>query len=153
MLKDRFMNGVAAGAIAYIPTWIFNHFAYKYHFTQIRFADFAAFLIFGKPMENGLELWMARFGTMFFLAFCGVIFIYLVPRITSRYFIFKGWFFAVAVWFLCFSVTKLFKIQMLAKHDLKSAISNLIAASLWGLTTAYVIKLLSKNERMHNKIQ
>lgn len=147
-LNDRLMRGILAGTLAYIPTWIFNHFALYFKITKINFADFASFVIFGAPDKTNFETWFARFGTMFFLGLCGALFVLLVPHISSRYFYFKAWFYAAGLWFLIFAITKLFKIDGFTKVDASSALSNLIGASIWGLATAFVLKYLN---RKHHK--
>ena len=114
-LNDRFVTGIIAGSLAYLPTWIYNHFAHNYHFAKIRFVDFSAIMILGAPAKTNWEIWFTRFGTMFFLSLCGALFVFLIPQISSRYFMIKGWFFAVSLWFLIFSVTKLFKVEGLSK--------------------------------------
>ena len=146
-MNDRFVRGIIAGSLAYLPTWIYNHTAHNYHFAKIRFVDFSAIMILGAPAKTNWEIWFTRFGTMFFLSLCGALFVFLIPQISSRYFMIKGWYFAVSLWFLIFSVTKLFKVEGLSKLDLKSAVSNFIAASIWGLVTADILRLIDKREK------
>ena len=144
-MTDRFLRGVAAGVIAYAPTWLYNYVAYSFfHFPKYRFADFASVMILGIPARGSIELWFARLVTLFFLALCGAVFAFLVPQLTSRYLYFKGWFYSVTIWFLCFTVTKLFKIPYLSSQDINTALSNLIAATIWGLSLAYTMQLLVK---------
>jgi len=142
-ITDRFTRGFIAGLIASIPVTIVNLVSH-YLFQTISYAHFAAIMIFGHTFESTLELLFAIGCVIFFEAGLGGIFAYLITGLTSKNLLFKGWIFGLAVWFISYVITLLFKVPGLAVLPLKSSCSNLISSSIYGLVLAYILMKLNR---------
>lgn len=139
LIKDRFTRGFLSGAIAGIPIVISSAIAYNLQWTTLRWAHFAAVLIYGRKYETLWENLFASLATLFFTGLLGIIFAYLIPKMTSRNYLLKGWVFSVAIWFLCYAVTLLFQVPELQNIPLKTAFFNFILATIWGLALGYAL--------------
>lgn len=147
LLADRFTRGALAGFIAAIPVTILNHLS-KVLFATVSWSDFAGTMIFGHKPQDLLEFSFASGGELFFTSLVGGIFALLIPSLTSRNLLFKGWTYSCLVWFGSYAVTLLFKVPGLAGTNFKSAFSNFVGASLWGILLGYfLIKLTKKLPR------
>lgn len=145
MLNDRFTRGFIAGGITGIPIIIYNLLS-QYFFETIAYYDFAGTLIYGHRPIMLQERILAFGGVIFFVALLGSVFAMLIPNLQSKNIILKGWVFGCTVWFFSYSVTVLFQIPGLSEIDFKSALSNFLGASLWGVLLAYTISILDKRK-------
>lgn len=127
------MSGIIAG----VPTFILALIGYNLHWTTIRWAHFASVLIYGREYKTLLENLFATSTTFFFTGLMGITFAYIIPHITSRNYLLKGWVFSIAIWFVSYAITLLFKVPELANVPLKSAFFNFVEATLWGLALGY----------------
>lgn len=147
-MKDRFTVGLLSGIGAGIVASLANLFITQIlHFGNLRFIDFSAVFIYGrKPHTLGEDLF-AWVGYVAFTSFLGVLFAYLIPHISSQNFMLKSIFFGIAVWFFSYALTFLFQSPFLQNISLPSAISNLIAASIFGLVMGWLYLRLWKRDR------
>ena len=139
-MKDRFTKGFLAGLISGIPTLIFSLIAKELNLTTLRWANFAAILIYGRKSMNLME---EIFSILAVFAICGVlgiIFSLVIPKISSVNYLLKSWIFSITFWFSVFTITMLFKVPGLQIIPGKTAIMNFIQATLWGLSLGYCLK-------------
>ncbi|EEG79074.1 hypothetical protein [Dethiobacter alkaliphilus] len=148
MMKDRFSNGFLAGFLAGIVPVVINFSGRALDLTTIVWSDFIALFIFGSmTTEGAAELVFAVSVLTVFLGVLGGIFArYILPSLNSQRHLFKGLLFGTTSWILFFSIPYLFQLPDLDEVALKSAMTNFISASLWGLTMAYILK------RIDNKV-
>ncbi len=138
-MKDRFIIGFVSGVIAGILPNIFNWSAYHLHLSTLRWADFMGALVYGKKPVTIVETYFATVYVYFFLGLLGILFSYLIPKITSKNYLFKGVIFSLFIWFLAHTITVLFKVPELTNLPLKTALSNSVSAILWGLSLGYTL--------------
>ncbi len=69
----------------------------------------------------------------------GIIFAFFIPKISSANFLLKSWIFGVLIWFAAFMVTVLFKVPGLVIIPFKTAVANLVQASIWGFSLGYCL--------------
>lgn len=144
-MKDRFSRGLVAGAIGGVVNNIAGFVSFNIlNFTDLRFSDYAAVMLFGRKSANIPELLFAALGQIAFSAFLGVIFVYLLRLITSRHLYLKAWFYSITVWFAVYALTVLFRVPALARIELNTAISNFIVASVYGIVLALVLRLFER---------
>lgn len=139
-MKDRFTNGFISGIIAGLVPWAFNWGTRALELNTVVWADFMGVFILGKRPDAVVELAFlvgVQFG---FLGILGGVFALILPHLSSRRHLFKGAVFGVAVWFILFSLPVLFRIGQLEAVPLKTAVSNLIGAILWGIALAFILK-------------
>ena len=133
-MEDRLTRGFSAGVVGGLLMNLWAFFAGMMGFTTRRIVDWAAIMIYAhRPPFTSGELLFAFFGQLFFAGALGVVFAYLVPRVTSRHLLFRGWFFSVMTWFFIYGVTTLFKVEGTVPTPLNTAIANFIAATIYGL--------------------
>lgn len=142
------MRGFISGTIAWPLPFIINHGAYYFNFSTLRWGDFAGILIYGTRPVDLLENLFAIAGVFFFLGFLGIVFSYLIPQISSQYYLFKSWFYGIALWFLFFATTVLFKLPHLEIIPLRTAFVNFISASLWGITLGLSLKWFDSRTKL-----
>ncbi len=148
-MNDRFTSGFVAGVvggfIAYLNNFIFIHF---FKFGSLRYSDFSSILIFGHrsaSIEEGLLSSLAFLG---FSGSLGVIFSYLIPRISERFYWYKALIYGFGIWFCIYAVTSLFKVPSLTDISFPSALTNSISSALYGLITAWAFRRLTKAETL-----
>lgn len=144
-LRDRFYRGFICGVIAGMPSFLYNTAAYFLNFATLRWLDFSAILIYGERAKNLFETLFAVASVFFFLGILGIVFCYLLPTISSSHYLFKSWAYGVTLWFMFFGMTTLFKIPTLYFVPLKTAFSNFIASSIWGISLGMALKWFDKN--------
>jgi len=146
ILKDRFFRGAIAGVIAGIPMNIWSYFAYYINFTQMRYVDWAAVLVYGDRPTVFLHLLFAQLVQFLWVGFLGATFAYLIPIITSRGVLIKGAFYGVFVGFVVYSITTILKVQYLAQTSFETSISNYLGGLIWGIVMAEVLLIMSRSE-------
>lgn len=144
-MKDRFTRGFTAGVLAGIITSVWNLLSYHLlHMSNLRFLDFAAVFIFGNTAMTIWEMLLSLVGTIIFFGFLGSVFIYLITLITSENLIFKSFLFGIAVWFVSYAISILFKLPELEKVTFLTALSNFFGSSIYGICLGFSLKILDK---------
>lgn len=143
-LKDRFTRGSIAGLIGGIFTTVLGMVFYLIKFGTLRFADFAAILVYGRKAQGLLELLFATVIHWGFSAAVGIIFVFLLKAIGTKNLIYKGWFFGVGIWFFSYITTELFKIPEMETISFTSAVSNFLVSSLYGIMMSGALLYLEK---------
>ncbi len=143
-MEDRFTRGFFAGFLAGVIQAAYNLLANYLRITTVSWFSVAGVLIYGhRPRTTAEEIfsWLIAMG---FSGAMGVLFAYLLPQVTSHQYHFKGIFFGVAVWFVSFALTVLFRIPGLSQVDFASALTNFVGACIWGVLTAEFLRRLGK---------
>lgn len=135
-ISDRFTKGFLAGIIGGVTTTILGYLFFLLKFGSMRFADFAAIMIYGRKAKEFLELLFATLIHWGFSGAGGALFVNLIKIIATKNLIFKGWFFGVSIWFFVYIVTELFEIPEMKTISLSSSVSNFLASSLYGIVMA-----------------
>lgn len=135
--RDRFLTGFVAGFIAGIPMNIVSYIMFKLNIAHITFVDWAGIVIYGnRPQELSTTIF-ALLVQLIFAGMLGVIFAYLVAGIfNSKNYLFKGWVFAFASWFIIYSLAVIMKISQVTQIPLGTAITDFAGATVYGLTLA-----------------
>lgn len=132
-MKDRITRGFIAGIISGIVPFALNFGSYYINFTTARWSEFMGVLLFGSPPATIGKVIFAVIAVFIFLGFLGTIFALTVPLVSSRSYLLKGFMYGTAIWFISFSATTFFQIAELQAPPLKTAVTNFISASLWGI--------------------
>jgi len=141
-LRDRFTRGFLAGIIAAVPSLLFALIAFWLNWTTLRWATFAAILIYGRRSLNLAEEVFSTLAVFMLCGIFGIIFVFLIPKLTSVNLLLKSWVFGVTIWFLAFVATLLFKVPGLLIIPFKTVVINLIQATIWGLLLGYCLSWL-----------
>jgi len=145
-MQDKLTRGFVAGIIGGIAANIWSFFSGAIGFTKLRFVDWASIIIYAHtpPFSFGETLW-ALLIQLGYTGGLGIIFIYLISKVTTRNLLFKGWLFAEAIWFLTYAITTLFKVDGAIPIALPTAISDFISSAVFGLVQAKALQMLPYN--------
>lgn len=144
-MEDRLYRGFAAGCLGGIVASAFGHLLYFLGFTTLRIADWAAILIFAHVPPFSLEEHL--FAVFIHIGFCGAIgsiFAYFILTVTSRKILFKGWMLGTTPYFVIYLLTSLFQTPGTVPVPFKTAFSNYITSSIFGIIMGYSFKLLDQ---------
>jgi hypothetical protein len=139
-LKDRFTRGFLSGVIAGIPSLAFALIVFSLKWTTLRWAHFAAILIYGRKSIVLEEEVFSTLAVFFFCGILGIFFAFIIPKISGTNYLLKSWVFGVTIWFFAFAITLLFKVPELLVIPYKTVVSNFIEATIWGLSLGYCLK-------------
>lgn len=143
VFSDRFTRGFISGLLGGVLIFPLNMFS-KLLFDTLAFSDFAGVIIFGHKPISIPEFILATCGVFFFEAFLGGVFAHLITGVQSKNLYLKAWVFSCLVWFGSYAISILFKVPELANIPFKTALSNFIDATIWGLFLAYSLIILDK---------
>ncbi|MTI61053.1 MAG: hypothetical protein FH762_13960 [Firmicutes bacterium] len=146
---DRFTRGFVAGVLAAIIQSIIGFVLFYLNLTELRWQNFASVLIYGRePLLFG-ERVFAELSVWFFSGLMGIIFAYIISKITgSRDYLLKGFVFAETVWFSTFAITLLYKVPEFKIITLKTSIANFVLSAIWGLLVAWILYRLDTQEKV-----
>lgn len=145
MYRDRLFRGFIAGVAGGVAMNIFSLLAITMNWTELPFWMWAAILVLGREQIGGApETILGVIAHLMFTGFLGIIFSFLVPYIKSRGILVKGLLFSIATWFSIYGVTHLFNVQGTSPIELRTAVSNLTGAVVYGIVTAWALTYLYK---------
>ena len=121
---DRFYRGLVAGTVAGIPMNIWSNVTREFGFGELRFLDWAGMVIYGSLPVTLFQQAYAQIIQFFWLGFLGVIFSFLIPKVTSRGDIGKAVFFGVIMGFILYAIPVLFKVPNLTATDSVTVLNN-----------------------------
>ena len=148
ILKDRYTRGFIAGLLSGLVALALNLFSYYIlHFATLLWGDFVAGIVFRRKVESSWEYIFAMVLGVLFTAVLGIMFSLIIPQIKSKYLWFKGLIFGAALWFIFYTITIMFRIPTLTVIPPKTALSNLISASIWGILLGVFLNFL--DYRLH----
>lgn len=147
-LEDRFLRGFLAGVIASLIQNTVNLFSYHVlNYAKKRYLDFASEMLLGRMPETLFEAIFAQISQILFSGFLGVLFAYLLVSINTKNYLFKGWLYAIILWFFIYASGIAFKIPSLHKVAIQTAVSNFIGTTIYGLVLAETLHRLDKKLR------
>jgi hypothetical protein len=136
-LLSGFLAGLLAGVV--MVGWNLFDF-YFLHLTKTRLLDYLNILTSGLPPHGPGEVLFAQGLHLLWLGFLGVVFAYLVPFISSRNFLFRGWLYSIVVWILTDTFPVIFHVAHLEKTPFPTRLSAAIGATFWGLVLAWILE-------------
>jgi hypothetical protein len=151
-VEDRFTQGFIAGLVGWLPQELFTWaMFYWFHIVKFRYHDFAAMIVFNYKPKAMWETIFAELIVLFFVGFLGAVFSMLIKAIFSSNLLFKGWSYSVICWFLIYCAVTLFTVKgIYGTMDSKTALINLIAASIWGIVMAWTLLFLNRKYGVKN---
>lgn len=139
--NDRFTMGFLGGTIGAVVMNILDYVSYYvFHFSRIRFLDYAAVVIYGSYPTSLKDTVFALIVQILFTAMLSIVFAYLFPVISGRNYLFKGWIFGIMAWFAIYAVGMLFDLPMFERILTNTAISHFIISSIYGIVLAISLK-------------
>lgn len=151
--RDRFTRGFYAGIGAGILQNLWSFSAFALGLTTLRMADWSAIVILSKsgPFSAG-EIWLGVAGHIIWCGLLGIIFAYLIPYLNHRHLTLKGLLFGLVTWFFIYGVSLLFKIEPTYNLPLKTALTDLVGATIYGLVLVFILTRLTENRAPEQKL-
>ncbi|WP_028309684.1 hypothetical protein [Desulfitibacter alkalitolerans] len=150
-MKDRIAMGFIAGIIAGVFMNLIDYIGvYVVGFDDVLLLEWAAVLMYGRPQENMLEASLAQAGQLVFSGFLGIFFAYIMLKITSGNYLFKGWLYGILTWFFIYALTIVFQVPFLTRHPFEAVVVHIIASSVYGLVLAEALKRLDQGVGLIN---
>ena len=87
-------------------------------------------------------------GQLIFTGVLGIVFAFLLPAFSSRLYLFKEWLFGVASWFVIYAINHLYRVEGTFPILLKTAFSNVVGASIFGLVVAWSLAWIDKRREI-----
>jgi len=143
--NDRLAKGFIAGLAGGVAMNIINLISYYLNIAELRYLDWAALLIYGTKPYSAVEAVFAQMAQLIFVSVLGVILAYLMPVVTSKNYLLRGWLYGSLVWFSVYGLSYLFKMQATIPLRIDTAFSDLISASVFGLVTVEILRRLDVN--------
>ncbi len=147
-MKDRFINGSIAGCLAGLVASLFDYIFLCLNFGSIHLIDFAGVFIYGDRPHTLGENIFAQFGVCVFTTLVGILFVYLITKISSKYFFWKGLIYGVLLWFLVYSLIELYDVPHFHRTSLASSTENTLVAMIYGLALPGILTWLQSRERL-----
>jgi len=146
-LKDRFTNGLIAGAVAGVVVNILSFIQYALGQTEYVYFHFSSLLIFGRlPLMTSEIVWLT-FTNIVFTAIFGAIFAYLTLLIGSKFMYIKSVLYGAIVWYLWYLLTtKLAAPGVIEIITLKTSISTTINTAIFGLIIGIVYSYIQNKD-------
>ena len=143
MIKDRLFRGFAAGLIGGLVMNVYSLIAQIMNWTALPFWKWAVIMTLGREQNLGTpEIILGVIAHLVFTGFLGIAFSYLVPHIKHEGIILKGVLFSILTWFIIYAITHLFQVQGTTPLLLKTAVSNVTGATIYGITLGWALAWL-----------
>ncbi|MEW5954099.1 MAG: hypothetical protein AB1815_10315 [Bacillota bacterium] len=141
-MRDRLARGFIAGLTAGVAMNVISHIFFNLGWAELRYLDWAGVMIYGYRPVTFYEVAFAQLAQLIFVGVLGVVFACLIPLLTSRNYHLRGWLFSSFIWFLLHGITLLFDVEATIPMHVGTAATNLIGASVYGITLAEVLRML-----------
>lgn len=137
MVEDRFTKGFVAGAIGGLAITLLNMLVDAVGIHIVRWVDWMGVILFDHPAPfTWVETFISLIGMVSFNGALGIGFFYLIPLITNRNLLLKGWLWGVSIWFVLDGITSVFKVEGLTNLPIIDVVVDYASASLFGLFLA-----------------
>lgn len=143
---DRLIRGFTAGLISGIAVDVLDLLSNTLGIDEMTYFDWAGIVIFGSTPNKLSEYMVSVFAQLFLCGILGIIYAYLIPQVTSKNHLLKGWIFGVTTWFVFFLAAFVFKLGPLLKLQEDSAGSDAITGSVFGIVLALTLKWLDRRK-------
>jgi hypothetical protein len=143
VINDKFTRGWVSGTLGGLAGGILGFLPYNIGISQMRFSDWSAILIFGRPQpfslaDNVYSVIVVAGST----GVIGIIFAFLIPVINEENIYFKGWIIFLIPWWMLYLLTALAKTEGTVKLSVMTTVSDGIVTSIIGIVSVYIYRLL-----------
>ena len=151
-LKDRFARSFVAGTFASLILLALNLFSYYIlHFSNRRYINYSALMIFGREFNNLTEMIISIITQICFSTSLIIIFSYLILKEKRKNYFLRGLSVGFASWFAISSLSYIIGIHKILPINIGSAISFMVTSLIWGIFSAWFLFML--DERYGNQIE
>ncbi|ATW25789.1 hypothetical protein [Candidatus Formimonas warabiya] len=142
-MDDKFIDGVIAGAIAGLikntPDLLFHNLL---NITGKSFWDYANIIATGRHPHGLIEQIYSFFFEIVFSISVGLIYIFVIPYLRTKYNLLRGAIYGAMVWFAIRAWVTAFHIEPLMQEDQSTMIVNSILSILFGIILEWLLQVL-----------
>lgn len=146
-MNDRLTEGFFSGLIAGVVMDSVHAISYFLGINELTFFDWSGNVVLGHRPHTLWEFLQALAVQIFFTAFLGIVFAYVIPKFKSTNILFKGWIFSLVAWFILNSLALLFRINSMLPRRVDTATADVVTVSLYGIVLAYVYTRFRKKSQ------
>lgn len=145
---DRFFKGFFSGVGGGVILNLWGFFVKDLlHFSTRNFVDWTSVVIYGILPTTWYDFLFALICHLFWTGFLGIIFAYLLSRVTPQGYLFKGAFYGFLVGFFIYGVAILLRMPFFTMIPFPTSLGNAIGGILWGVTTAHLLYWLDAKDK------
>lgn len=132
---DNFVRGFIIGVLTSAVKDGINAIDYfVFHITNIRYPDFMASIVMGRPIHTVAEYIICQIIELGYEGMIGILFIYFANR--TRYkknLWFKGLIIGIGAYIINYALASFFKLPVIKLVDAKTIISQVLTSGLFGI--------------------
>lgn len=147
--NDRFIKGLFAGLVAGIVHDFYDVITNLLKIDEHSYFDWVGIVIIGKEPKTLIEYILTISAKTFLSAILGILFAYLIPKLTSKNLVIKGSIFGATIWFIFFTAVFVFKIEKLMDTNATSALSDAVNSIVYGIILALGYNYLDKKQKLN----
>lgn len=132
-------SGMSGGVIINLWGFLLKDFL---HISTRNYVDWTSVIIYGTLAANWYQFLLALFTHLLWTGFLGIVFAYLLPKLTHRGYRVKGALYGFILGFFIYSAAILLRMPFFTQIPLPTAAGNAIGGILWGIITAQILTWL-----------
>ena len=142
---DFLTPGIVAGIIGAMISGVYEIIIKGLRIASNLFLEFSQVIILFHT-KNSIPHSIIGWGIHLIIgSICGVIISYIIKFTSNKYYLFKGTWIGLCAWGFLLSVGTLYKMPNFTKIQPIPALAMVIGSAFWGLSTAYALKIITKN--------
>lgn len=144
-MAEKLIRSFVAGVLGGIVKDILDFISYYVlHFTNYRYLDFAAQILYGNEPKFWWDLTFAQIIELIFCGLVGILYNTVIPKNTNRNYLIKGWLYGVTVWLFLCTMGMIYRIPYFSNPPWQTTNSDFITSSIYGVVLAWSLRLLDK---------
>lgn len=153
MYNDPFAKGAIGGLSGAIIQNIYAYIGRLLGFTNVDYLNVSQAVLLDCNSQGFFAILVNFLGHLIIDSFWGIVFAFLIIKITKAHLIIKGILFGLAIWFLVrVIITKVFHLPVLSDNTPEIAFFFFVGAALYGLTLSLVLKSLDNHKSLSSII-
>lgn len=143
-MRDRVTAGFLSGILAAIAMNFLDWAGYLLGLYDERLLDWASVVIQGVLPKTTFEIIWSQLAQIFFGGFLGIIFAYILLKLTSGNYLVKGLLFGIMAWFSIYAISIALRLPYMHMHHINATISHFLSAAVYGIVLAKALAYFNK---------
>lgn len=141
-MNDRLIGGAIAGGLGAFAQILYGYSTKNIGLTDRAFHEFGKAFIMSIPYNGFLADFTGFISHLGNGVIFGILFAYIIYVSSSRYYLIKGAIYGMALWHIFLGLGTAFKMPMFGSIPPSTALATLVGSIIYGLVTAYVLRIL-----------
>ncbi|WP_066633538.1 DUF6789 family protein [Desulfolucanica intricata] len=147
-MKDRFTAGALAGIAGAVIQDLYSFIIESQGIANRSFSDFGRIMVMLKPYGGTLASIVGFISHITVGILFGILFAYIILKTSDKYYLTKGFIYGLALWFLLLGFGTMWRLPMWTNVPPPTSLAILIGSIIYGLVTAYTLKLLERRTKL-----